>query len=70
MLVSTRGRYALRVMVDLAEHSQTGYIPLKDISITQEENSCTRSAACKTLPMWQKLNKVIKIFSTAFLLKI
>ena len=32
MLVSSRGRYALRVMVDLAEHPQNGYIPLKDIT--------------------------------------
>jgi len=122
MLVSTRGRYALRVMVDLAEHPQAGYIPLKDITdrqevsekylesiivvlsrdglvsgvrgkgggyrltrkpseytvgsilrvldetlapvacIAQEENSCTRAATCKTLPMWQKFNKVVNDF--------
>ncbi|MBQ5472396.1 MAG: RrF2 family transcriptional regulator [Treponema sp.] len=35
MIVSTRGRYALRVMVDLAENEKTGYIPLKDISARQ-----------------------------------
>ena len=28
MLISTKGRYALRVMVDLAEHSTDGFITL------------------------------------------
>ncbi len=32
MLVSTRGRYALRVLVDMAEHYGSGYIPMKDIA--------------------------------------
>lgn len=36
MIVSTRGRYALRVMVDLAEHADEGYVPLKEISERQE----------------------------------
>ena len=36
MLISTRGRYALRVMVDLAEHRSEGYIPLKAIADRQE----------------------------------
>lgn len=31
MMISTRGRYALRVMIDLAEQGSTSYIPLKDI---------------------------------------
>lgn len=35
-MVSTRGRYALRVMVDLAEHQAQGYIPLKEIAQRQE----------------------------------
>ena len=35
MLISTRGRYALRVMVDLAEHRADGYIPLKEIAKRQ-----------------------------------
>lgn len=30
MLVSTKGRYALRIMIDLAEHQRDGYIPLKE----------------------------------------
>ena len=36
MLVSTKGRYALRVMIDLAENSTGGFIPLKDIAGRQD----------------------------------
>lgn len=36
MLISTKGRYALRVMIDLAEHRGQGYIPMKDIAARQE----------------------------------
>ncbi len=35
-MISTRGRYALRMMVDLAEHKTEGYISLKDIAERQE----------------------------------
>ena len=35
MLISTKGRYALRVMVDLAEHQAAGRIPLKEIAARQ-----------------------------------
>ena len=36
MMISTRGRYALRVMVDLAEHRGGGFLPLKDVAQRQE----------------------------------
>ena len=36
MMVSTRGRYALRVMIDLAEHNNGSYIPMKDVATRQE----------------------------------
>lgn len=36
MLISTRGRYALRVLIDLAEHNDGGYIPMKDVAERQE----------------------------------
>lgn len=36
MLVSTKGRYALRVMVDLAENQGDGRIPLKEIAERQD----------------------------------
>ena len=35
MLISTRGRYALRVLIDLAEHIDGGYVPMKDIAERQ-----------------------------------
>ena len=35
-MISTKGRYALRVMVDLAVYSEGRYIALKDISRRQE----------------------------------
>lgn len=36
MLISTKGRYALRVMIDLAEHQAEGFIPLKVIAQRQD----------------------------------
>ena len=120
MMVSSRGRYALRVMVDLAEHQSEGFIPLKVIAERQEISekylesiikllvkakllngvrgkgggyrltkspdqytvgsilrlteeslapvacleegaaSCPRMAQCRTLPLWQGLDKVIR----------
>ncbi|MBQ5951420.1 MAG: Rrf2 family transcriptional regulator [Lachnospiraceae bacterium] len=34
-MISTRGRYAIRVMLDLAENDTGSYIPLKDIAARQ-----------------------------------
>ena len=122
MLISTKGRYSLRVMIDLAEHQADGYIPLKTIAERQgisekylesiikllvkakiltglrgkgggyqltrppeqytvgdilrlteeslapvsclEENAdvCPRMAACRTLPLWQGLDAVIRTY--------
>lgn len=119
MIVSTKGRYALRVMIDLAEHPTEDYIPLRKIAQRQEisekyleiilkllvkehmltglrgkgggyrlarepeqytvgeilrcvegtlapvacleppKNTCTRAAQCRTLPMWEKLDKIV-----------
>ena len=119
MLISTKGRYALRVMIDLAEHQTDGFVPLKVIAARQEISekylesiikllvkarmvngmrgkgggyrltkaphqytvgsilrlteeslapvaclepgaaSCPRMAACRTLSLWQGLDKVI-----------
>lgn len=36
MLISSRGRYALQMMLDLAEHQSDGYISLKTIAERQE----------------------------------
>lgn len=35
MMISTRGRYALRVMIDLAEHRNERYIPMKEVAARQ-----------------------------------
>lgn len=35
MKISTKGRYALRMLLDLAEHSADGYVALKDIAERQ-----------------------------------
>ena len=34
-MISTKGRYAIRVMIDLAQHDTGGWIPLKDIAARQ-----------------------------------
>lgn len=119
MLISTRGRYALRVMIDLAEHQTDEFISLKEIADRQEisekylesiirllvkdkildslrgkgggyrlkkapeqytvgsilrlteeslapvscleegSDACPRMDKCRTLPLWQGLDKVI-----------
>lgn len=118
-MISTRGRYALRVMIDIAENSNGNYIPLNDIASRQEISEkylesilvlltrgnllnglrgkgggykltkapedytiksililtegtlapvaclkdgaepCLKASSCKTLPVWQGLNKAI-----------
>lgn len=35
MMISTRGRYALRVLVELAEHTDNGYVPMREIAEKQ-----------------------------------
>ena len=128
MIVSTKGRYALRVMVNLAQHGQEDYIPLKEIAesegisqkyletimtvlskagfvdavhgkgggyrlnrapasysvgsilkltegslatvscTTQGPAACARSSCCHTLPMWEKLDKLVDDFFEAYTL--
>ena len=36
MKISTKGRYALRMLIDLAEHQESGYVSLKDIASRQQ----------------------------------
>lgn len=49
MLISTRGRYALRVMIDLAENQSDGYLPLKEIAQRQEISEKYLESIIKTL---------------------
>ena len=122
MIVSTKGRYALRVMLCLAQRGGGEYIPLKEIAETEEISqkylesimailskagfldavhgkgggyrlnrkpeeytvgtilkltegslapvscttqgaaACSRSTCCQTLPMWERLDKMINEF--------
>ena len=122
MIVSTKGRYALRVMLCLAQRGDDAYIPLKEIAEaedisqkylesimtilskagfldavhgkgggyrlnrkpgeytvgsilrltegslapvscpTQGAAACSRSSCCQTLPMWERLEKLINDF--------
>ena len=57
MLISTKGRYALRVMIDLAEHQNAGYIPLKEVAQRQGISE-------------KYLESIIKLLVKANLLKI
>ena len=34
-MISTRGRYAIRVMLDIAKNQQDGYVPMKDVANRQ-----------------------------------
>ena len=36
MKISTKGRYSLRVIIDLAEHRNSGYIPMKEVAARQK----------------------------------
>jgi len=129
MMISTRGRYALRVLVDMAEHQSAGYVPLKEIAERQEISEkylesivkalvkegvliglrgkgggyrlskapdqfvvgdilrlmegtlapvaclekdsppCKRMAGCRTLPLWQGLDRVIAEYLDKFTLE-
>lgn len=35
MMISTRGRYALRVLADIAEHTDKKYVPMKEVAERQ-----------------------------------
>ena len=36
MMISTRGRYALRVMVDLAQHADSEFVAMKEVAERQQ----------------------------------
>ena len=35
-MISTKGRYSVRILLDLAEHRSGGYIPMKEVAARQE----------------------------------
>lgn len=55
MMISTRGRYALRVMIELAEHSKGDYIPMKEIA---ERQNISLKYLEKILPALAKNNLI------------
>lgn len=48
-MISTKGRYAVRVMIDLAEHADGGYVSLKEIAGRQEISKKYLEAIVKKL---------------------
>lgn len=56
MLISTKGRYALRVMIDLAEHQGEDFVPLKEIARRQEISEKYLESIIKLLVRGKLLN--------------
>ena len=55
MMISTRGRYCLRVMIDLAQHQEEGYVRMKDVA---ERQGISLKYLEKILPILAKNNIV------------
>lgn len=55
-MISTRGRYAIRVIIDLAQNSDGKYIPMKDVANRQE---ISLKYLEKILPILTK-NKIVE----------
>lgn len=53
MKISTKGRYALRMLLDLAEHQEDGYVALKDIA---ERQSISKKYLEQIIPLFNKSN--------------
>lgn len=49
MLISTKGRYALRVMIDIAEHQSEGFVRLKETANRQDISEKYLEGILKTL---------------------
>ena len=58
MLISTKGTYALSVMIDLAEHEKDGYIALSDIAERQGMSKKYLEAIIKDLVKVQMVKGV------------
>ena len=56
MKISTKGRYALRMLLDLAEHKDDGFIPLKEIA---ERQSISK----------QYLEQIVSLLNTSNILR-
>lgn len=49
MLISTKGRYALRILIDMAEHQSEDYVPLKEVAQRQDISEKYLESIVKTL---------------------
>lgn len=58
MMISTRGRYALRVLIDMAEHTGEGYIPMKDVA---DRQNISLKYLEKILPVLTKNDLIIGV---------
>ena len=58
MLISTKGRYALRILVDMAEHQTDGYMTLKEVAQRQDISEKYLEAIVKELVKNQILTGV------------
>ena len=58
MLISTKGRYALRILVDMAEHQIDGYMTLKEVAQRQDISEKYLEAIVKELVKNQILTGV------------
>ncbi len=56
MTISTKGRYGLRLLLDLAEHREDGYIALKDIAERQNVSK-------------KYLEQIVPVYTSAGILK-
>lgn len=53
MKISTKGRYALRMLIYLAEHQNNGYISLKEIA---EDQNISKKYLEQIIPIFNKTN--------------
>ncbi len=53
MKISTKGRYALRMMIDLAEHRNCGFVALKDIA---DRQNISKKYLEQIIPIFNKSN--------------
>ena len=51
MMISSKGRYALRVMIDLGT--------LAPVTCLERGQQCENAKNCRTLPLWQGLDRTI-----------
>lgn len=51
MKISTKGRYALRMLLDLAEHQSSGYVALKDVA---ERQSISKKYLEQIIPVFHQ----------------